>query len=179
MGGTILPVLHLRRIMDWTARRTPHNVLAPPRHFKLVTVLCCDTLCYYGVNVSQDCVTLDSCWGCQLFQMCLWPRTTRVCSVVCVCNVLSLLWIVRKMGWGMSSYIHNFFIHWGIYSHSCLNDYMMLTQLPSWDTQPIAASIILGLERYQAQHPIPNTLASNDTNTQYQYQYGKWRHLCL
>ena len=24
---------------------------------------------------------------------------------------------------------------------------------------------LVGLERYQAQHPIPNTLASNDTNT--------------
>ena len=28
----------------------------------------------------------------------------------------------------------------------------------------------LGLERYQAQHPIPNTLASHDTNTQYRYR---------
>jgi len=33
----------------------------------------------------------------------------------------------------------------------------------------------LGLERYQAQYPIPNTLASDDTNTKYRYR--KWRHL--
>ena len=29
----------------------------------------------------------------------------------------------------------------------------------------------LGLEQYQAEHPIPSTLASNDTNTHYQYRY--------
>ena len=42
---------------------------------------------------------------------------------------------------------------------------------------------MVGLERYQAQHPIPNTLASNDTNSQYpvpQYRYRSnptvWGH---
>ena len=34
-------------------------------------------------------------------------------------------------------------------------------------------SSLIGLERYRAQHPIPNTLASHDTNTQYQYRYRK------
>jgi len=33
------------------------------------------------------------------------------------------------------------------------------------------------LERYQAEHLIPNTLASKDTNTQYRYRYWKWHHL--
>ena len=37
--------------------------------------------------------------------------------------------------------------------------------------QKLILSLWLGLERYQAQHPIPNTLASHDTNTQYQYRY--------
>ena len=50
--------------------------------------------------------------------------------------------------------------------------------LPIYRLKKVLSVIyFVGLERYQAGHPIPNTLVSNDTNTQYQYQYRKWCHL--